>query len=107
MKFYGKIGYLITQKSDTKPGVWEETFREVEYCGDIIRLISRQQNTQTLNDDITLGNQISIIADPFAFENFSLMKYVEFMGAKWKITSAEVQFPRILLNLGGVYADGE
>ena len=33
------------------------------------------------------------------------MRYVEFMGAKWKISSVEVQYPRLILTVGGVYND--
>jgi hypothetical protein len=31
------------------------------------------------------------------------MLYVEFMGTKWKITNVEVQYPRLILSVGGVY----
>ena len=100
-KFCGKIGYAITE--DTGNGVWVERIVEREHKGDTLRIISRWQPNNQVNDDLTINNQISILADQFAYENFQSMKYVEFMGAKWKITSAEVQRPRIILNIGGVY----
>jgi hypothetical protein len=31
------------------------------------------------------------------------MRYVEFMGTKWKITNIEVQYPRLTLSIGGEY----
>ena len=58
-----------------------------------------------LNDDVNISNEISIVADPFAYQNFHAMRYVEFMGAKWKISSVEVQYPRLILTVGGVYND--
>lgn len=100
-KFYGAIGYAVTV--DTTPGVWEEQITEHMYFGELVRNTRKLQSADQLNDNINVANEISILADPFARENFHLMKYVEFMGAKWKITSVEVQYPRLILTIGGVY----
>jgi hypothetical protein len=100
-KFYGKIGYSTTE--ETAPGVWEENVTERSYYGDLIRNTRRYQSTDQVNDDLNISNEISILADPYAYENFHSMKYVEFMGAKWKVTSVEVQYPRLILSVGGVY----
>lgn len=100
-KFYGNIGFFDTK--ETKPGVWEETIIEKPYYGDITSNRSRYQNTSQVNQDIVLSNTISIIADPYAKENFQHMRYVTYLGAKWKIESIEVQYPRVILSLGGVY----
>lgn len=100
-KFYGPIGYAVTE--ETKPGVWEEKITERMYYGDLSRNTRRLQSTEQLNDNINIANEISIVADPFANENFHSMRYVEFMGAKWKITNVEVQYPRLILSVGGVY----
>lgn len=100
-KFYGAIGYAVTE--ETKPGVWKEQITERMYFGDLTRNTRKLQSTDQLNDDINVANEVSIVADPFANENFHSMKYVEFMGAKWKITSVEVQYPRLILTVGGVY----
>lgn len=100
-KFYGVIGYAETV--ETKPGVWKEQITEKTYYGDLVRNIRKLQTTDQLNDDINVANEISIVADPFANENFHSMRYVEFMGAKWKISNVEVQYPRLILTTGGVY----
>lgn len=100
-KFFGKIGFAIS--ANTKPGVWTPSLTEREYYGDWIRNSSRFQPTSKVNDDLTISNELSIIADPFAVENFHAMRYVEYMGAKWKVNSVEVQFPRLILTIGGVY----
>lgn len=100
-KFYGAIGYAVTE--ETKPGVWEEKITERMYYGDLSCNTRRLQSTERLNDNINIANEISIVADPFANENFHSMRYVEFMGAKWKITNVEVQYPRLILSVGGVY----
>ena len=100
-KFYGKIGYIGTVESE--PGFWEEKAIEREYYGDITRNTSRYQQNSQVNDDIVINNILSIVADPYANENFQHMRYVNWMGAKWKITNVEVQYPRIILTLGGIY----
>lgn len=100
-KFYGIIGYQITE--ETEPGIYEEKFVENAYYGDVIKNARRLQETGKVNDDITVSNRISIIADPFANNNFHSMRYVEMMGTKWKVVEVEVEYPRLILSVGGVY----
>ena len=100
-KFFGKIGYAETKQ--TSPGVWEEEITEREYFGDLTRNTRRLQSSGNLNDNIVVANEISIVADPFANQNFHDMRYVEFMGTKWKISDVEVQYPRLILTLGDQY----
>lgn len=100
-KFYGNIGYINTV--EVKPGIWDEQTKELPYYGDITRNTSRYQSSGGVNDNINISNSISIIADPYAMENFQHMRYVIFMGTKWKIESVEVQYPRLILTVGGVY----
>lgn len=100
-KFYGKVGYADT--TETAPGVWTEVITEREYYGDVLRISRRLQSTEQLNDDIIIDNEFSIVADPFAYQNFHTMRYIEWMGVKWKITKVNVQSPRLILSVGGVY----
>ena len=101
-KWFGVIGYAVAE--ETAPGVWEEQIVERNYFGDLNRINRRlQPSSEKLNDDIDISNEISIVSDPFAMDNFHSMRYAEFGGAKWKITSVEVQYPRLNLSLGGVY----
>lgn len=100
-KFYGVIGFIETR--ETSPGVWTEQIVEKSYYGDILRNTRRWDSSEYLNDNLSISNQISIVADPYAYENFHSMKYIEFMNAKWKVTNVDVQFPRLVLDVGGVY----
>ena len=102
-KWYGKIGYGVTE--ETSPGVWTEEIVARQYYGDIIRNLRRLETSDQVNDNVSVSNEISIVSDPSAFENFHSIRWVEFMGSKWKVTSVEVQYPRLLLSLGGVYND--
>lgn len=100
-KWYGIIGYAETV--ETKPGVWEEQLTKRSYYGDVTRNTRMLQNSGEVNDNINVANQISIVADPFAYQNFHAMRYIEFMGTNWKISNVEVQHPRLILTIGGVY----
>ena len=74
-KFFGKIGYAVT--TETEPGVWVEQITERSYYGDVIRNVRKLQTSDQVNDDINISNEISIVADPFAYQNFHSMRYVE------------------------------
>ena len=101
-KFYGKIGYLMTV--ETEPGIWTERLVERPYYGDLTRLSKSTQNESRLNDDIRIANSFSIVADPFAYENFANMKYIEFMGTKWKIESVDATNPpRLIIQASNKY----
>lgn len=100
-KWYGTVGYAIT--SETSPGVWEESITEKNYYGDLLRVNKRYQSTEHKNDDIDINNEISIVADPFAVQYFHAIRYVSWMGTKFKVSSATVDIPRITLAIGGVY----
>lgn len=100
-KWYGVIGYADTV--EVEPGIWDEQVTERPYYGELIRNTRRLQTTYKVNDDLTISNQISIVSDPYAINNFHSMKYVVLWGTKWKITSVKVQYPRLILEVGGVY----
>lgn len=95
------IGYGIT--SETSPGKWELQVIERPYYGDMTRYKASAQPGESLNDDIELKNDASIIADAYAYQNFASIRYITIMGVRWKIRSVEVQRPRLLLSIGGVY----
>ena len=101
-KFYGTVGFVKTVES--APGVWTEQIVERKYYGNVI---SRTRSLQSngVNDNINISDEISIVADPFANENYFAIRFVEYMGAKWKVQSISVQFPRLNLSLGGLYND--
>lgn len=105
MRYFGKIGYGETE--ETRPGVYEERIDEREYYGDVTRNVRRYQSGEGLNDNLELDNIISIIADPFAFEHFSEIRYVVWNGVKWKVKSVDIQYPRLNLTIGGVYNENE
>lgn len=103
-KFYGNIGFL--ESVETKPGIWEPVETVRQYYGDVNRNQRRyQENTQSSISNLNLSNEISILGDPYAYDHFNAMRWVEYGGAKWRITWISIEYPRIVLTLSGVYND--
>lgn len=100
-KFRGAIG--LVDDVETAPDVYEQHAIERKYRGDFVRNIRRWNTTEYLNDDLTMNNEISIIADSYLFKHIYAMRYVKFEGTAWKITAITVQRPRIIIDIGGIY----
>ncbi len=100
-KFYGEVGYGFREK--TTPGVYKTRIETRNYKGDIVQNHRRLNDSGYLNDTIVISNQISIVADAYAYENFMNIQYVEWLGTKWKVIAVDVSRPRLRLTLGEVY----
>ena len=100
-KFRGKIGYGET--TETSPGVWVDTMTERTYSGDVTQNKRNLQEGERINDDISVQNSISVVADAYAEQHFFAIRYVEWAGTKWKVSDVEVQRPRLILRLGVVW----
>lgn len=100
-KYYGPIGYGTSE--ETSPGVWEDKINERNYYGDVIRNTRRLDNGEKVNNDLSVGNSISIMADAYAMNHFFAIRYIKWAGTLWLVSEVEVQSPRLVLRLGGVY----
>lgn len=100
-KYYGSVGYEDTVETDS--GIFKETITERQYYGDVVRNNRRLENSGEINDSINVTNQISIVADPYAMQNYWKIRFATFMGQKWKVKDVNVEFPRLILTLGGLY----
>ena len=100
-KYFGKVGYA--EQVETTPGVWEEKITERQYFGDVVRNIRKLEPSGEVNDNINVSMEISIVADPYAIQNFHAMRYIEYMGSLWKLSNVEVNYPRLILQIGGLY----
>lgn len=100
-RYFGKVGYAETVNKGG--GVWEDVITEVAYSGDVVRNTRRLSDGDKVNNDLSVGNSISIVADAYANEHFFAIRYLEWAGARWIVTEVDVQSPRLLLRLGGVY----
>ena len=100
-RYYGSVGYA--NDTEPNPGVVVEEITTREYYGDVLYNTRRLENSGEVNDDINVSNKISIVADPYALDNFWKIRYATFMGQKWKVKSVDVERPRLILTLGGLY----
>src|SRR5688572_20290970 len=100
-RFYGEVGYGETV--ETVPGVYVDQITEHSYYGDVVKNIRHIQEGEKVNYDLTVRNSISIVADAYALEHFFAIRYVRWSGALWTVSDVEVQRPRLILRLGGVY----
>ena len=101
-KFFGRVGYADSTQ-EASPGIWEEVIVEHQYYGDVIRNTRQLREGVGLNDDLSVQNSISIVADAYANDHFFAIRYVEWAGTLWTVSDVEVQSPRLLLKLGEVY----
>lgn len=110
MKFYGNIGFANTQVEKMvdghHTGIWNPQITVRKYYGELTNPVNRWSTGSDVNDDSSFNAKLSIVSDPFAIDNFHSIKYAEYMGIKWKVTSVEIIRPRLLLTLGGEYVDG-
>lgn len=89
---------------ESSPGVWTNQVVERNYTGEVTRNSKRFENEgNQVNDELIVNNELTIISDPFATEHFHQLKYIDWMGALWKIRTATIEYPRIRLTVGGVY----
>jgi len=103
-RFYGPIGFAKAVEGEgEREGIMENTVIERNYYGDVLRNTRRWEGGTDIHDNLRINNQISIVADDYAYDHYSAMKYCKWMGAYWKVTNVEVQIPRLLLTIGDVY----
>ena len=100
-KWCGLIGYA--EMVETSPGKYNERIVTHKHYGDVLKNTRRLQTADSINDNIEISNEISIVADAYAKLNIHHMRYIEFMGAKWKISNVNVEYPRLKLTIGGLY----
>lgn len=101
MRFYGDVGFVKTV--ETEPGMWESETTLKPYYGDVLRNNRRYQPGDKINSDLVIENEISIVADKFAYENIGAMRFVNYLNVNWEVSSVQVEPPRLLISLGGVY----
>jgi len=100
-KYYGVIGFV--HDVETKPDVWVQRVTKHPMKGDVTRISRRYESSDKLNDDLNINNEIRVVADAYATENFHALRFAEYMGTFWKVTNVTVERPRLILTLGGAY----
>ncbi len=103
-RFAGQVGY--GESTEVRPGVFEDVITERSYFGDVnrnARALGESDATTGVNRDLILQNEISLLADPYAYEHYHAMRYIRWAGAYWTVQSVEERRPRLILRLGPKY----
>lgn len=100
-KYYGNIGFAV--QAETSPGIWEDVIEPRPYKGDVLQSGRRWEKSENVNDDFTISNRFSIISDAFLYSHIPAMRYIEYLGSKFKITGVNIDRPRVEITVGGVY----
>lgn len=103
MKWYGDIAFK--EEVEEEPGVWVSQITTRSFIGDILRNSWREQQGDKINANLTISNSISVIADPYLLNNFQKIEYIQVNGAKWRVSSVEMNYPRLTLSLGELYLE--
>lgn len=101
--FYGPIGFVETIEEPAGSGIWVEVPIEKKYRGEIQRNSKRWDASDSVNPNLNISNTISIVADPYISNKLNCVRYIKWLGGYWEITSVDVELPRLILSVGGVY----
>lgn len=102
--FYGPIGFVETVEDPVGSGIWGEQATERNYRGEVSRYSKRWDNgSQQVNPNLTISNTISIVADPYISNHVYAIRYIKWLGGYWEISSVDVESPKLILSIGGVY----
>lgn len=100
-RFAGLVGY-VTQE-ETSPGIWSSVEKSVMMKGELIRQSSNNRDAGKVNSDITLNHRVSLMGDSYSFDNYYNIKWVMVDKVKWEVSSIEIQRPRLILAIGGLW----
>lgn len=100
-KYFGNVGYV--EELETAPSVFTQSVVERPYYGDELVVNRRLDKGESINDNVEIGNQFSILADAYAYEHFFAIRYLTWLGQRWKVTKVTVQRPRLIMEIGGVW----
>lgn len=103
MKWFGEIGYFV--ESENEGGVVTNSYQKQEYYGDIIKNYKTNTSENAVNENFEINNRISVVADPYLISHFHKIAWISFMDAKFKVRSVELQYPRLIVDLGGVFVE--
>lgn len=101
--FYGPIGFVETFEIPEGSGIWKEVPTEKYYRGIVVKNHKRWDMGDKINPNLSISNSISIVADPFIQNKLYAIRYIKWLGGYWEVSSVDVESPRLILSIGGVY----
>lgn len=103
MKYSGLAGFN-EKDIEVRPGVLQNQIKERRIKGNVLNYGHYNSDTpNSMQQDVSIRNRLSIIMDPYIKKNFNNILYVTFMNVRWSISSLTINGNRVILDLGGVY----
>lgn len=103
-KFHGFLGFVKFVESGTSPGKFDVVEEEIPVKGDLLRNALKYEpveGNEKLN--MAISNRFSFIAPNRVFENFEFLKFITWNNVRWNISNIEVNSPRLIVSISGVY----
>lgn len=100
-KWSGIVGFRIP--TEIEPGDTRDVIFERRYKGDSITDGMKINSSNQQTRDFTIKKRISLVADPYAVHNYLFISHISYMGVLWEVSSVDIQYPRLILDIGGVY----
>jgi len=112
MRYCAKLGFRDTKEkfdADGNPtSIWVEVITERTYKADVINNTYRNQQQESVNDNYVINVKLSMLAcDAFTISHLNSIIYCDWLGHKWKVTSVDIQRPRLIVTLGGDYNEAK
>lgn len=102
-KYHGIIGFCKSVENPEGSGIYEDKVVERNYYGDVQNTAHKWKDRNEINNTSLIEAEFSILADAYAYLNFTNMKYIEYLGEFWSIVNATPERPRINIKIGGVW----
>lgn len=102
-KWSGRIGFVTTSESPVGSGIYRDVVVIKSFTGDVKQVTRRWQVEDKINDDVTMNNTISVVATPYLMQNFYSIRFISFMNAWWSVNAVVMDYPRLTLEIGGLY----
>lgn len=102
-KYHGKLGFVLTEQ--TSPGTWTPRTEIREVTGDVLQRTVRENDSQSINPNVTFDQQISIVYDSFMTQHMFVLEWIEWFGKRWKISKIDIRPPRMNITIGSEWIE--
>ena len=100
-RFSGAVGF--GEPIEIDEGVYDVKVTERQAFGDVVRSYRNNQDIGKVNSNINFDMAGSVVADDYLKKHLDLAVYVRWGTLYLAVTSVEMNHPRIILTMGGVW----
>lgn len=81
----------------------EDVITQRDYLGDVVQRTEVFSTAESVLPQYRTTTSISVLSDGVLAENYRNIRYVSYMGRNWAVSSAVMQFPRLVIYISEVY----